>query len=1078
VAALGLACLLWVGSAAAEGHWVEVQGPWGGDEISGFAVAPDGDAVILTTVGLWRGTAAGFEPVPGWTPHRPGSRRYQILAVPDGAIEVWDFARSEQCRWRGDDWSCVPLPPIGHFRFDIASPDDAWLVGHFGDILRWDGEAWNRVGPSPPGGVGTNYKAVRAFGPDDAWILGRSSEVLHWNGQTFESLPRPPRFNFTGTGMDLCRIGEAGVALVGEAFRWVEDTWEPIPGSEGFLTCRSDGAGRLWFGGPGGAIGFLGEGPDGPTVIRTPTSTMDSVHSLGFGDGASWAVTHNRLLQWREETGIVFRDRTERSGLEALGEDEHALFIQATDDNRPDLLLRGGAGAVRLLRNDGEFRFTDITATSGLAATRWGQGPMVACDLDRDGADDLVVLRHRPSETETTLNIFRGRDGWFEPLLPRRDPGPGRLPHSRPKDVDCVDLDGDGDLDIFITSHLDPSTLWPDRNHVLENLGRGQLQWVEPSSRGLGGGGNWNSGSVFGELFDDGAPEVFSAGSWNLGHAVYQRQADGAWAVREPGVGWAYPVFTGAILADLDGDDRNDLALSDGAGAITVWRNDGTRLVSAGALRGRGLETIAASVGGLVTDDADGDGDLDVMVVDRQGGLLAFANEGGWRFEQTVLPSRFAAGEMRAHAFADIDLDGDLDAFIARDGATNLLLENTRIGALRHVPVAREPFAARALGEIARRVAWVRLPETTTRVGILWVVVLLLGLRGRREAFLGFGRPVLPLALVLMVPIVEFTTTDLAAPIRWGGGAGVFLVALAMFSADSRRTRLRRATWIDRFRVHRELGRGGMGSVFLATDSSSRSQVALKVMSPALASNRVAAARFEREALLGARLEHPHIVRVLDHGRCEVFDDGRPRTTAWLSMEYLEGGSLRGLVSEGRPLGVGPACAVARDLLQALQHLHDHGVIHRDLKPDNVMIDTNGVLKLADFGLAHEHQLDTLTKTGDVMGTIRYMPPEQAHDTAHVDERADLYSVGVLLFELLAGRPPFVGDNYLQTLYAVLNKEAPALVDIVPEVSAELSAVVRRALAKRPEDRWQTAAEFSDAVRLFAHGRLPAGEDS
>jgi tRNA A-37 threonylcarbamoyl transferase component Bud32 len=273
-------------------------------------------------------------------------------------------------------------------------------------------------------------------------------------------------------------------------------------------------------------------------------------------------------------------------------------------------------------------------------------------------------------------------------------------------------------------------------------------------------------------------------------------------------------------------------------------------------------------------------------------------------------------------------------------------------------------------------------------------------------------------------------------------------------------------TIAERYRVIGEIGSGGMGAVFRVEHTMMAKEMAMKLLRPELSGINEVAERFEREAKSAARLDHHHIVRVTDFGRT---DDG----ALFLVMELLEGQPLTELLKERGKLEPNEAIRLVDQILEALEHAHGHAVIHRDLKPDNVMVvekDGQRVVKLLDFGLAKitETKLEEgrqLTTAGTVFGTPRYMSPEQASGEP-TDQRADLYSVGVMLYELVSGKPPFAGASTVDVLRMHLTAPPPSLeVEGCDRSQLEsLDAVIQKAMAKHPKDRFPDAASFREAL--------------
>jgi len=265
-----------------------------------------------------------------------------------------------------------------------------------------------------------------------------------------------------------------------------------------------------------------------------------------------------------------------------------------------------------------------------------------------------------------------------------------------------------------------------------------------------------------------------------------------------------------------------------------------------------------------------------------------------------------------------------------------------------------------------------------------------------------------------------------------------------------------RQAFTGRYEVEREIGKGGNARIFLATDPAGR-VVALKILHPELLVS-VAADRFLREIRIASQLNHPHIASILDSGEHDWL--------VYYVMSYVEGPTLREALDRSPRFSIAETVRLASDLLDALDHAHRNDIIHRDVKPANVVLSANGAV-LLDFGIARAVAVsgnDQLTRSGIAVGTSTYMSPEQITALPGMDHRCDLYSVGVVLFECLAGQPPFVNRNEAVVLQLHLTQPAPDVRTQRPDTPRELAAGIARALAKRPEDRWPSAAAMKDAL--------------
>ncbi len=263
------------------------------------------------------------------------------------------------------------------------------------------------------------------------------------------------------------------------------------------------------------------------------------------------------------------------------------------------------------------------------------------------------------------------------------------------------------------------------------------------------------------------------------------------------------------------------------------------------------------------------------------------------------------------------------------------------------------------------------------------------------------------------------------------------------------------------FRLLRRLGRGAMADVYLAHQQSLERQVAVKVLRPELASDRVYVERFRREAHSAASLVHANIVQIYDVGRVDrIF---------YIAQEYVLGQNLRQWLRRGSPPDLRTALLVMRQVAAALMKAAEHGIIHRDIKPENILLARNGEVKVADFGLARlvdSSQHVELTQTGMTLGTPLYMSPEQIEGKP-LDPRSDLYSFGVTCYQMLAGRPPFSSETPLALAVQHLNKVPEPLEQCRPDLPPALCRMVHKMLAKKPEDRYQSALDLArDLARL------------
>jgi serine/threonine-protein kinase len=268
----------------------------------------------------------------------------------------------------------------------------------------------------------------------------------------------------------------------------------------------------------------------------------------------------------------------------------------------------------------------------------------------------------------------------------------------------------------------------------------------------------------------------------------------------------------------------------------------------------------------------------------------------------------------------------------------------------------------------------------------------------------------------------------------------------------------------DRYEIGKRIGRGGMAEIFQARDILLDRPVAMKVLFPEFATDPAFVERFRREAQAAANLNHPNIVA--------VYDWGKVNNTYYIAMEYVNGRTLADILKQSGTLTPMQVCDVMSEVASALISAHQNGVIHRDIKPGNILVSTTGQIKVADFGIARALGAGVeqgLTQTGAVMGTATYFSPEQAQG-ASTDQRSDIYSLGVVMYEMLSGVPPFTGENAVAIAYKQVHERAMPLDQRLTSAPPEVAAIVAKCMEKSPDDRYSSAEEVRDELRRFVEG--------
>ena len=268
----------------------------------------------------------------------------------------------------------------------------------------------------------------------------------------------------------------------------------------------------------------------------------------------------------------------------------------------------------------------------------------------------------------------------------------------------------------------------------------------------------------------------------------------------------------------------------------------------------------------------------------------------------------------------------------------------------------------------------------------------------------------------------------------------------------------------DRYEIGKRIGRGGMAEIFQARDILLDRPVALKVLFPEFATDPAFVERFRREAQAAANLNHPNIVG--------VYDWGKVNNTYYIAMEYVNGRTLADILKQSGTLTPMQVCDLVSEVASALISAHHNGVIHRDIKPGNILVSTTGQVKVADFGIARALGAGVeqgLTQTGAVMGTATYFSPEQAQG-ASTDQRSDIYSLGIVMYEMLCGVAPFTGENAVAIAYKQVHEHAMPLTQRLASIPTDVAAIVAKCMEKSPDDRYSSAEQVRDELRRFVEG--------
>jgi tRNA A-37 threonylcarbamoyl transferase component Bud32 len=976
--------------------------------------------------------------------------------------------------------------------YAITGEGQGWACGQRGSLWQRVDGAWARrpspLSWTPADRANDSYCASIALQADGTGLLstlfGRAGAGVY-DGQAWRPVP-------SGPGLpDHLEVPASGLGRAGERlFRLERGAWKPLPGPGPLVGNVVWDATGTWGVAPGGVVAV---GPDGwqyrsaplPVEARAVAAIGADVFVLSrdgvyrsterdvptFADAPPGALPIQPLLAQAVDLDgdghpdLVGLDPTahaasRRGEWVALHNDGTGHFTLVPGARPTDVVLWPGQYALGDLDGDGDL---DLAVISGGQVQVWTQrfgalqrssalpgeaGSLELADWDGDGDLDVLVLRGGLLQGDAVQVFLNDGAAHFTALPPIAVPAGGER-------LLWDDLDGDGRIDAV-------ETRWRDPGLFLRHTADGQLQpLVLPFPA---------EGAALLDLDGDGRPEIY-------GQTLHLRGSDLAlWFHRcvllDGGCAPdAAPRVPAGVAVDLDLDGRTDVITQDLrgteplTGSGTVWQGTDGGWAELTLFTGDAPQAVAI--------DADGDGDPDLYLPGR--GLRLSTSNPGHPLRVQVRQAQSdrlargawvtasdAAGRVVASARAET---GEVTLGVPEADRPYALTVRFPTGAMRagvqakagdSIQVADQPEPAHALA-LARLWAWQTLKRTGLPEALETLLAgLLLGALGRRR---GWPRPA---GLRAAGGFGAGLALLLGVAVRAPGGAGLLLgpallgLGFGVGEGAARAARRRAMRRAGKFELEEQLGEGAAATVWRARDGSQ--EVALKLFDAVTMQSSAHRDRFFREARTGTEIQHPHLVRILEAGQ---LDDGR----GYLAMQLVEGQTLAKVLQARGKLPVAEACRVASEVAQALSALHQAGIVHRDVKGENVVIRADGAAVLTDLGLVRSALFKTVTRLDVAVGTLAYMSPEQCVGR-NVDGRSDVWSLGVVLFELLTGARPFFGEHELELVYRIHNSELPPLTG-VPE---PVAAIVRRCLERDPEARFATADALAEALAPFAEG--------
>ncbi len=979
----------------------------------------------------------------------------------------------------GSQWKLGnPFTPHTLRALFINSPNDIWAGGREGNIYHYNGAGWTRT-PVKDSVAGDYIMDMSFVSPSYGWAVGMKS-ILHYNGTTWRAFPVPisgvPRCVMMRSPSDGWILIDDGSVLRYDGSMWKLGAKLPMQvGLTSMVATFQQQSYRLYTMSSTGIItnawGKL------PTLIDV--SAQSNIHLYG-GAPTSGDFDNNGSLDLFVTATQKFPDRiysnrgdgfftemTERlhplEDIVAVG----SAFADIDNNGYIDILPRPTSNQEVWYPNKGSWKFSRAPHPINYAETT-DRSLLQCADMDNDGDLDIVLLHVIPSESDRSFTVYYndGVGRTWQPVRLLHKSLSGALTMS----YFVADLNNDGFTDIFKYNIGEPCELYINEN--------GRSFTEAASLRGLDGISNNRTPYITSaspiDINHDGALDVFMI--FHEGKAVFfMNDGNGVFTRGDSIVFDAQGENPAGLFVDIDCDGDQDLYLLDRFyenhnGKFSTYRKIG--------FQKKCVPHFA---------DIDNDGDPDML-------LSAYNEENRiYVYENGLNPTNVATITLRgirsnSHGIGvklslwknHSDGTRTLAEYFQIDQSTpiRLPLDRTEIYDLEvlfpsGIKVIKEHFTA-GLHQIAefqlvQGVLWdflysfrrsILFSNILLEVGklLLVLVIVVIGIRftvstTKNQTRLHILFSLITVALYILAVhatirngLVEAAIYPLTGTILLTGGWVFF-----QRRAETRR----RARFISHYELQGLLGEGGMGKVYQAIDIQTKSLVAVKVLAPSLMDNVENRKRLMAEGHLLSSLNHPHILKVMEVG--EHLGQG------FIAMEYLPGGTLKQRLDNEFPLPMNELKRLVLQICGGLEEIHHHGIIHRDLKTGNVMLDGNGNVRIMDFGLSKSPLVTTMTTLGTVIGTLGYVAPEQVTGM-NVDQRVDIFSFGVILYELLTKQLPFTGENEIAVIHSIFNTQPPAPSTLQPNVPTQLDAIVMQCLAKEPAQRFNTAVELRLAL--------------
>ncbi|MBW7888721.1 MAG: protein kinase [Bacteroidetes bacterium] len=1027
----------------------------------------------------------------------------------------------------------------------VFSDGTAWAVGQQGRIVYFNGKVWKETAspllkPNRSTVFEGDLNDIAMTSKTTGWAVGRNGIILRYENGSWKIIESPTETALQKISMvndsTGWAVGNSGVILQCRAGKW--NTIENEIHEE-FFSVYALNDHRAWIVGNNSTLlTWNGKTWQQDNALKIYDDVFNDVSAVKDSAGAIhlWVIGNKGIYTNSQSLDFSFTDITSEASLRRTG--KIGFFFERSKTDYPDLFIVNDDGASLLFENNKNNFYTDVTSETELLTAPRNAAATAVGDINNDGAVDILQITDHKNFKLYFGSPFGGlNDGTEYSQLSFSEINP-----LTPIAAKFIDLDNDGNLDLFLSNYLHPDQLFRNDGtgkftNISERLNFEKEQNLE------------TYGAVFGDFNNDGLMDIFIPYYvsyknkffdlfLNKGNFHFERQTDTSfYSTRDLSP-------TAALAQDFNNDGLLDIFVhSQKAPPILFLQTADHHFKNVSASVGLSHTNVHPEpINGIVScADVNNDGWIDIF-----DGSKLYLNSPQFYF--TEVSERVGIQFTGTPTFADIDNDGDMDIYIGSKreslgqgdraalfrnnfnqnsfikvravgdisnrmavGAKILLEDETAAVQSRTIGLGTNQAGAQNLNEVHfgvkknkqysvkiifpnasdDTVAFYNVTagtilEATESVFLMhYVIVALKSIQRTLLSFHWIFLMILALCAILLsygwraagkLLHTEKITQKVYTQILFAAlflllfqvifqrqffsafgaafGSSIVIGAVSLLLAGNR-IRKREAQYISHFKILELLGQGGMGKVYKAIDTTSKNIVALKILNQELLKDPENRKRLSAEGHLLSSFHHPNIVR--------VYEIGESSERGFIAMEFLSGGTLKEKLEQIHPLSFFEILRYITEVCIGLEEVHRNNIVHRDLKTGNVMLAEDGSVRIMDFGLSKSPLVTTMTSLGTVLGTLGYVAPEQVTST-NVDQRTDIFSLGVLMYELLTNQMPFKGENEIALIHSIFNTVPLPPSSLRNDLPKEMDEIVMKCLAKDIEQRFHSVAAVREAI--------------